>query len=782
MDGRSYSDDDVAALASAIYGEARNQNSIGKAAVGYSALTRANLAGVSVSDAVYGSVSKNYGQYSFANPKDKNARAVARAPTNDPEGWTDAVETAKGVLSGSIENPVPGATHYKANYAKAGWAKKAQNLGKVGGHTFYALPAAETAAVVRKAAASPYRREALVGADAISGLPQGSTGLGPGNYRGPEQIDGGKRTISIGEFNFASPRVEKGFARMTPQTKLTASEMARTLPSDQGMTVTATHGQHGLSNLTHTPGAAFDVRTRDLNKGQLDNLVDSALYSRPASIGYNSGAGRFPAHMHVDTNAGYGLGLQSHSDFAGLSDYAKQELQRYDQEMKSGLGYTPPVPESIAPVPSPRPVMEVARNPYDLTPKAPEATLSAGLADFPGAAGASTTPDGVPINRVRSISITPDMMKNGPAALGTMVASANPAAQAGTLGAAQGSVSLAPSISAVGNASIAPGPSAAATATIGPASFAEADIAKGPRLGLPDPATFDTAAIAKGPRLNVQDPATFPSVDIAKGPRLPGLGPTTPPSIGGLPTEIARNPFDLAKAPVAPPEMIGPVRPQTISAIDPPTIGPSLPSTFTPQTPPSIQPMTAPTISPMAEPTPTSLPALDAPRTISSLPRVATAAPQTPDVSAMTSRAAQPKATASDVWGGKAATGVATDGSTLTRNADGSVSRTSAKTGKTSTIAKAVEGWDGPSIGSAPGGFWSGSLPKADVGYQGGRQVRSLGDTLSDMFGGLADRVTEVFSPNKNEFRGGLSSYGDRVRSESKQFDRAVSSGKGGLW
>lgn len=763
MDGRSFSDDDVAALAATIYGEARNQNTIGKAAVGYSALTRANMAGVSVSDAVYGSVSPKYGQYSFANPKDKNARAVARAPANDPNGWADAVETAKGVLSGSIENPVPGATHYKANYAKAGWAKKAKNLGKVGGHTFYALPAAETAAVVRQAAASPYRREALVGPEAISGLPQGSVGLGPGEYRAPETVSGDKRTISIGEFNFASPRVEKGFGRMTPETKFTASEMARTLPSDQGMTVTATHGQHGLSNLTHTPGAAFDVRTRDLNKGQLDSLVDSALYSRPASIGYNSGAGRFPAHMHVDTNAGYGVGLQSHSDFAGLSDYAKQELQRYDQEMKSGLGYTPPVPASIAPVPSPRPVTEVARNPYDMTPQAPEATLSAGLADFSSPAGASVTSDGVPINRVRTVSITPETIKNGPQSLGSMVASATaPTAQAGTLGAAQGSVSLAPSISAVGNASIAPGPNAAATANIGPTSFAEADIAKGPRLGVPDPATFQTVDIAKGPRL------TTPQISAIGNAAPPALGPmasATAP-IGGLPSEIARNPFDTIKAPSAitpKPEMFGPVRPPTIASMPSPTIGPMTPETI------------APTASP-------SLPALDAPRTIASLPRVADAAPRSPAAAEMSTRAAQPKASASDVWGGKAATGIATDGSTLTRNADGSVSRTSAKTGQTSTISKAVDGWDGPSIGAKAGGFWSGSLPKADVGYQGGRQVRSLGDSLSDMFGGLVERVTDVFTPNKNEFRGGLSSYGDRVRSESKQFDRAVSSGKGGLW
>lgn len=800
MDVRGYSDDDVAALASAIYGEARNQNTIGKAAVAHSALTRANLAGVSVADAVYGSVSKNYGQYSFANPKDRNAKAVSRAPARDPKGWAEAVETARGVLSGAIENPVPGATHYKANYAKAGWAKNAQNLGKVGGHTFYALPAGETAAVVRQAAFSPYRREALVGADAIGTLPQGSPGKEPGTYDAPETLSGDQRAVSIGEFGFSSPRAEKGFARMRPETQFTASEMARTLPSDQDMTITATHGSHGLSNLTHTPGAAFDVRIKDLDQKQLDNLVDSALYSRPASIGYNSGLGKFAAHMHVDTNAGYGKGLQSHSELSGLSDYAKQELARYDAEMKSGLGYTPPVPESIAPVPSPRPVQAITRNPYDLTPKAPEAMLSAGAADFRSPANPDVAADGVPIHRVQSISIKPG--GQSPPSLGSMLADASPvgAAKAGTLGAAGASLSFGSpmQIDVVGSGPTL-GPSAATSISIpsNPATvsrnpfdtlksptsygpqFTDVSIAKGPRLGVPDASSFPTveiakgprigapefanADIAKGPRIGIPDPSTFATADITKGPRIGAL-----PS---LPSSIARNPFDTQMAPT-PAEMIGPVQPATISPspVQTAMIGPVQPQTFSPVASPSVPP-------------------LDAPRTVSSLPRVAEAAPRSKAVSEMVSRA--PQASASDVWGGKAATGIATDGSTLTRNADGSVSRTSAKTGRTETISKAVDGFSGPSIGSAKvGSFWSGSLPKADVGksYQGGRQIRSLGDVISGALGGIADNFRTTSFPSRptatkqNEDRG-LSSYGRSVHDSSGQFRDSYNGGRGsGLW
>src|SRR6478735_553559 len=98
--GRDYNDQDVADLASAIYGEARNQNTLGKAAVGHTIATRAALGGVSIGDVVYGSVSKNYGQYSFSNPRDKNRKAVSKAPRVDPKNWASAVSVAKGILSG----------------------------------------------------------------------------------------------------------------------------------------------------------------------------------------------------------------------------------------------------------------------------------------------------------------------------------------------------------------------------------------------------------------------------------------------------------------------------------------------------------------------------------------------------------------------------------------------------------------------------------------------------------------------------------------------------------
>lgn len=777
-----WNDDDLAALASAIYGEARNQSPLGKAAVAHTVVTRSNLGGVSVADTVYGSASKKYGQYSFANPKDKNAKTVAKAPRVDPKGWADAVQTAKGVLSGEIENPVPGATNYKVTGTKAGWAKKASNLGKVGAHTFYSLPEPEVRGVVRNAAFSPYRREALVGADAVN-VPAGSIGREPGVYDALTDIDGNRKTVSLGEFDFATPRVEKGFARVTPQTQKMASDIARTLPEGQRLGVTSTHGGHSLTNKTHTAGAAVDIRTRGLGQGQLDSLVDSALYSRPESIGYNDGTGKFAQHMHLDTNGGYGVGLQSHSTLGGLSDYAKAELARYDAEMKSGLGYTPPVPTSIAPVPQAKPysAATVARNPFDI--KAPATIGSPALASRPSPA---FNVDGVPINRVQSVSITPGnnpmsrpmqgpqqqrpmQGPQQPSALASLARAFSPVstANAGTLGqaAARAPVSIGPSFTDLGAIGKVPRNGFTDLGAIG----------KTTRNGLTDLGTIskttrnglsDIGTLAKTARIS--DPISVSAIgsSMASLPSAARAAASVSMPRSSLPSTIARNPFDTQIAP-SPQQTIGPARPQS--------------SVYGPVRPAEV---ITPTISTVSQPTvrPTqikqTLPA--------ATPTVTRAAPtRTVGSMEMAQRAPAPRNTAADVYSGAAASGLASDGSQLTRNADGSISRTSTK-GITEKVGNAVSGFNGPSIGAAPaaGGFWSDKVSGALGGqkYQGGQQVRSLGSMISDQLASVSNTLDDVFRPNKNNGGSGLSSYGDRVRSESKQFDRAVSSGKGGLW
>lgn len=684
----------IRALAAAIYGEARNQDTIGKTAVAYTALTRAQMADVPVSDVVYGSASKNYGQYSFANPKDPNSKTVARAPRKDPDGWADAVNIAKGVLSGELKNPVPGATNYKTKAVHPGWADVYDKVGTLGDHEFYAGPEAEVRHVVQKSAASPYRREDLT-PDANIG---GGLGLPSGTYEDLPDIDGKPTTISTGEFDFAGKGVERGFGRMQPEAQRAASEMARTLPDDQRMTMTATHGQHGLSNLTHTPGAAFDVRTRDKTPAQLDAMIDSTLYSQPAAIGYNSGAGRFPAHMHVDTNAGYGTGLQSTSDLTGLSDYAKQELARYDADMKSGLGYVPPVPESIAPVPEARPTIQdaIARNPYEGMPAVTEtAGLSGGVSSHIDAANPNFTSDGVPINRVQSVSIRPDqgLPQAEPSALASI--SSVGSAFAGTPAKINNAITVEPTdFNPSATSSIGFSPSAKASTSF---SLDPVEVASIGSIGF-TPGAIGNASIALQPE---DQPTTLPDLPSKE--------------IGSLP-EVA----DVGFSPVSTPE-----RSRTFSAPEP---------------------------------------------------------------------AAKPAANATEVWGGSAAEGVATDGSKISRNPDGSISRFSSLSGKTEKISDSVDDWQGPSIGDTSaktGGFWSNaasSLPGSGQRYQGGQQIRteaSISDRINDVMSSIKDGIQNTLGNSKDKQRSGrsgLSSYGQHAYDNSQQVRDAVDSGSSGLW
>lgn len=794
-----YSAADRDALAGMIYGEARNQSTAGKAAVGYTALTRASIAGVSVADAVYGSTSKKYGQYSFANPNDPNAKIVERAPEKDPEGWAEAQAVADGIMSGEIENPVPGATHYKTKAVKPAWAKSKYSIGKVDSHQFYALPEAEVAAVVSNAANSRYRRDPLVSTVDEGALPESDidiNDLDAGSYRGLPSVDGDPQMVSTGEFNFAGKNSLPGFGRMTPRTRQLASDIARTLPPGEDMTITATHGSHGLTNKTHTPGEAFDVRTRGLDQSQMDDLVTSTLYANPASIGINSGAGRFPQHMHVDMNGGYGIGLQSHSDFAGLSDYAKSELERYDEEMKSGEGYTPPVPESIAPVPEARPeqfgisdaIADAgagigADAAYEIGDGgAAEPTLSAGLSGEVGASIGNIptqTADGVPIHSVKSISITPGSAMASPSTA-DMAADAVPT----------GSVGTGASVSSIGDISV-PSIDASATGTAGagvggqaetisdmraPVDASPAGVAgvgtggstagslsiSGAPSSIPTDASMDAGVGISGSAAGSLD--ATPSVEVDQVYGNAGLSPkaaadvymdvpqsigvTPEASIGTTPAATAETSIDLGSASLAADVADQRAIDAAQTSIGDTTAQESIGDTMSE---PEADIADQVPVSSYVEET-IDLPSVGQKRNVA---RQQTQESQGSGMSSL------PTARASDVWDGRAAMGTATDGSTVMRNANGSVSRYSPKYGHTEVISPSIQGWDGPSVE----GFRTND--REDMGFWGG-----LGDSLKTVSGRKSVADVSLDTERERETEAAQSSIADTVEEVSSQVDR----------
>src|SRR6478736_5491051 len=76
-------DQDIIDMATAIYGEARGETEEGMSAVGHTIKTRADLAGRSIGDVVYGATKKGYGQYSSPTPptRTRSASPMHRATT-----------------------------------------------------------------------------------------------------------------------------------------------------------------------------------------------------------------------------------------------------------------------------------------------------------------------------------------------------------------------------------------------------------------------------------------------------------------------------------------------------------------------------------------------------------------------------------------------------------------------------------------------------------------------------------------------------------------------------
>lgn len=166
-----YNHDDIAALAAAVYGEARSEPRVGQDAVAHNILNRARIADAEIADVVYGSLHPKYGQYSFANPG-SHQKTISNAPRIDPKGWDAAIQVALDAVEGRSQDPSDGATHYfnpkiASNEAKT-WSKSLISKGDIGNHSFFKDTDAGTKSVVRRAARSQHRRKPLVDANSVA--------------------------------------------------------------------------------------------------------------------------------------------------------------------------------------------------------------------------------------------------------------------------------------------------------------------------------------------------------------------------------------------------------------------------------------------------------------------------------------------------------------------------------------------------------------------------------------------------------------------------------------
>ena len=194
--------------------------------------------------------------------------------------------------------------------------------------------------------------------------------------------------------------------------------------SEMSPVITATHGEHGAGNKTHSKGSAYDARTRGVSPDGIQDMVRSALYSRPEAIGMNQS--QFAPHMHVDYNGEYGKGLMRGSRSNGLTSDSQLELAAFHNAQNGRMSdyknenldfsnwapedYVPMVPDSIVPTPSPAP-----RSPALMAENSQANPQKNSFAAETSSPAEQAIGNALQPNRVKTTSITPEtMMKTAP--------------------------------------------------------------------------------------------------------------------------------------------------------------------------------------------------------------------------------------------------------------------------------------------------------------------------------------------------------------------------------
>ena len=124
-------DNDKSLLARMIFGEARNCSETERIAVGYSAINRVNDGkkwnGENISEVLL----KDW-QYSCFNKNDPNREKLLNPEAYDAKSFYECLEVAEDILSGELEDPTNGATHYfNPKVVKPTWANKLEKVGKI---------------------------------------------------------------------------------------------------------------------------------------------------------------------------------------------------------------------------------------------------------------------------------------------------------------------------------------------------------------------------------------------------------------------------------------------------------------------------------------------------------------------------------------------------------------------------------------------------------------------------------------------------------------------------
>jgi hypothetical protein len=436
---------------------------------------------------------------------------------------------------------------------------------------------------------------------------------------------------------FKSSAAEKAFSSMAPEMQKAYAGIERGLVDPSSYTITSTAEPRTSVAKTHVRDkGAIDVRTTDRTQKQLDDLAIAAMYEpNIQNISWNNR--RFAPHAHLGTSTAYGKGLNQNSALDGLSPDVQKAMQDWNASIQAGAApgtianHGRIAPESIAPRDLMSREQAIVSNIIDANNG-----IAGRSAVNPTEAFRSATP--TPIERSPlggpAPSITGDisMPDEGPVFAGNAPAVSMDQATA----AARNRMSVAPT----------PSPRPAMTPGLGAVS--------------PSQRTDMTSALnAQKASLQASRPSPTPSqkaeLAAALNAQKASLRPSSPAATASANTALADAYKEMAKS-------MGKVGVMSIGGVK--QFDPLQGTLLAPEEPEPVVKRVA--MVPNQPPTPGLQPA---PQRQQSAPR-----PAPP-----------PANTGMDVWQGKANTGIATDGSQLQRNPDGSVTRQSGKYGWSTT-------------------------------------------------------------------------------------------------
>lgn len=136
-----FTDEDLDVVARTVWGEARGEPAIGRAAVAWVICNRMFATDGAGKPRWYGKgslaeIAKRPYQFSCWNAGDPNAAKIAALPATDPM-LTECRKIAQDVLEGRTEDPTGFATHYRVIGWPAAWAQGRRPCAKIGRHEFF---------------------------------------------------------------------------------------------------------------------------------------------------------------------------------------------------------------------------------------------------------------------------------------------------------------------------------------------------------------------------------------------------------------------------------------------------------------------------------------------------------------------------------------------------------------------------------------------------------------------------------------------------------------------